>query len=294
MDEFADADRLFDQLRAASDEQERRRCRAAIVTRFLPLADRIAFRFVGRGEPSDDLQQVARLALVKTVDRFDPAKGPFMALAVPTILGDVRRHFRDNTWTAHVPRRVKETNRRVRATIDPLSQRLGRAPTATELAAELDVAREDVVQSVGAAYAYRPASLDTAPLGADPDQGHATATLGVEEQGFSRVEDAITVASLVCELSGREREIVHLRFCECLTQTQIAARLGLSQVHVSRLLSTILDQMRARLGSEKLSSHPPYRLTGCANEIRPAGGTRGNGRETRCGESAKIGAAQHS
>jgi RNA polymerase sigma-B factor len=282
VDEFDRMDGLFDQLAAARDEQERRRCRAAIVTGFLPLADHIAFRFVGRGEPSEDLQQVARLALVKAVDRFDPIKGPFMALAVPTILGDLRRHFRDNTWALHVPRRVKETHRRVRAMIDPLSQRLGRAPTASELAAELGVCRDDVVQSALAAYGYRPASLDAAPPSADADHGFDMGRPGTEEHGFSRVEDAMTVASLVCELSEREREIVHMRFSERLTQTRIAARLGTSQVHVSRLLSTILERMRSRLWAERLKCEPPYSHRDFKRpEAWAAGGNRSDSRDAR-------------
>jgi RNA polymerase sigma-B factor len=249
-DDYTKVEGDFSQLMAIEDRDERRRCRAYIITKCLPLADHIAYRFAGRGEPSDDLIQTARLGLVKTVDRYQPDKGRFLAFAVPTILGEVRRHFRDNTWSMRVPRKLKDTHRRVRDAIDPMSQRLGRAPTARELAAELGVEYEDVAESMDTAYAYRPLSLDAARPG-DEDTGHTLGTKqGAEDQRYNTIEDVIAVSELITELSNRERAILNMRFCECLTQTEIARVLGISQVHVSRLLSTTLDRLRTRLLSD--------------------------------------------
>jgi RNA polymerase sigma-B factor len=257
-DDYTEVEDDFFQLLRADDEADRRRYRAQIITRCLPLADHIAYRFVGRGEPSDDLIQVARLGLVKAVDRYDPDKGRFLAFAVPTIIGEVRRHFRDNTWGMRVPRKLKDTHRRVRDAIDPMSQRLGRAPTACELAAELDVDCEDVVQSVAATYAYRPLSLDAAPPSSDMSDQTLGATHGAEDPHYSTIEDIVAVADLVTELTGREQAILRMRFCNCLTQTEIAKALGISQVHVSRLLSTTLDRLRQRLWSDVAAMLPLF------------------------------------
>ena len=219
--------------------------RSQAITKCLPLADHIAYRFVGRGEPSEDLIQVARLGLVNAVDRYRPDKGRFLAFAVPTILGEVRRHFRDNAWGMRVPRKLKETHLRLRAAIDPMSQRLGRAPTASELATELGLDTEEVAQSLDAAYAFRPMSLDAAVRGS---QGEATAMSlqGADDPRYTTVEDCVTVAHLLTHMSEQDREILRMRFCDCMTQTQIAQRLGKSQVHVSRLLASTLERLRSR------------------------------------------------
>lgn len=255
-DDYAEIEQHFYRLMAVDDEDERRRCRAWIIAKCLPLADHIAYRFVGRGEPSDDLIQVARLGLVKTVDRYNPDKGRFLAFAVPTIIGEVRRHFRDNTWGMRVPRRIKDTHLRVRNAIDPMSQRLGRAPTVAELAAELDLACDDIAQSAEAAYAYRPLSLDTTLPGSDQAEQTLGAMQGAEDPRYDTIEDVVTVADLIPELSDREQAILRMRFCDCLTQTEIAKALGISQVHVSRLLSTTLDRLRRRLWSDAPSVLP--------------------------------------
>ena len=249
-EDYTRVDEDFSELMATEDDDERRRCRARIITKCLPLADHIAYRFVGRGEPSDDLIQTARLGLVKTVDRYRPDKGRFLAFAVPTILGEVRRHFRDNTWGMRVPRRLKDTHRRVRDAIDPMSQRLGRAPTARELAAELDVEYADIAESMETAHAYRPLSLDAAVPGSQ-SAGHTLATKqGSEDLRYNTIEDIMALSELVSELSNRERAILRMRFGECLTQTEIARVLGISQVHVSRLLSMTLERLRTRLLSD--------------------------------------------
>jgi RNA polymerase sigma-B factor len=243
--DYGEIEQLFTRLAESCDERERRRWRCRIITDCVPLADHIAYRFVGRGEPGDDLIQVARLGLVKAIDRYDPRKGRFLSFAVPTITGEVRRHFRDNTWGMRVPRKVKDTQQLVRKVIDPLSQRLARSPTASELAAELDVDCDDVSESLGAGYAYRPLSLEaTTPGGGDQTIG---ARHGAEDQRYGIVEDTIALEHVVKELSQREQEIVRMRYYQCLTQTEIGQRLGLSQVHVSRLLAKTLDRLRRRL-----------------------------------------------
>lgn len=245
LDDYVNVEGHLSALDDVEDEDERRRRRARIITRCLPLADHIAYRFVGRGEPSDDLIQVARLGLVKTIDRYDHRKGRFLAFAVPTILGELRRYFRDNTWGMRVPRRMKETQRQVRDAIDAMSQRLGRAPTPRELAAELDIELEDVVQGMNTS-AYRPLSLDATIPGGESAGQTVGATQGTEDPRFDTIEDLITLSELVSELSAREKVILKMRFGECSTQTEIARALGISQVHVSRLLGTTLDRLRRR------------------------------------------------
>ena len=249
-DDFAQVESWFEQLSRAANDEEERRCRCRIVTCCMPLADHIAYRFVGRGEPVDDLVQVARLGLVKAVDRYRPGEGRFLAFAVPTIMGDVRRYFRDCTWAMHVPRSVKERYRQTRSAIEPLSQRLGRAPTATELAAELGVDRNEVLACLEAAHAYRPMSLGSALTHDGGEPTPLSDRHGAADDRFERVDDDLTVAALVRELSERERSILAMRFEECLTQTQIAQRLGISQVHVSRLLAMILEHLRRRLAED--------------------------------------------
>ncbi|WP_231744886.1 MULTISPECIES: SigB/SigF/SigG family RNA polymerase sigma factor [Mycobacteriaceae] len=242
-DDYDDVHPQCCELRRTPEGARRDSLRCQIITRCLPLADHIAGRFAGRGESADDLRQVARLGLIKAIDRYDPGKGPFLGYAVPTIMGEVRRHFRDHTWVMHVPRRIKDTRQRVCAAIGPMSQRLGRAPTATELAAELGVDRDEVVQSVDAAVAYRPSSLDAAAPG-DGKSEPAAARQGLDDPRYSSVEDALTVAGLVSTLTERERLILRLRFCENLPQSQIGRRLGISQVQVSRLLGATLERLR--------------------------------------------------
>jgi RNA polymerase sigma-B factor len=238
------------QLRQVHDDDEICGRRAQIITTCLPLADHIAYRFAGRGEPDDDLIQVARLGLVKVIDRYDPDKGRFLGYAVRTIMGEVRRHFRDNTWGMRVPRSVKETRLRMREAFDSLAQRLGRTPTARELATELGVGYEEVIQAMEVAHAYRPLSLDAALDGSDTGDQTLGAAQGAKDPRYDTVEDAMAVAAAVPELSRREPVIVRMRFCDCLSQTEIGSALGISQVHVSRLLSAALERLRVRLWSD--------------------------------------------
>jgi RNA polymerase sigma-B factor len=241
---------LFARLADARSDDEFLQWRQRIISRCMPLADHIAFRFVNRGEPREDLLQVARLALVKAVDRYQPSKGRFVSFAVPTIMGEVRRHFRDNTWGMHVPRRVQENHLLVRETAEELSQRLGRAPMVREVAAELDLERQDVAQSIYAGRAYRPMSLDATVPGEQSDAQTLAARQGAEDPSYSKVEDLITLGELVRDLAQRDRMILRMRFYDCLTQKDIAQRLGVSQVHVSRLLSQILEHLRTLMCTE--------------------------------------------
>jgi RNA polymerase sigma-B factor len=232
----------------AADSSEFQRHRDKIVERCLPLADHIARRFEGRGEPRDDLVQVARVGLVNAVVRFDVGAGSdFVSFAVPTIMGEVRRHFRDNSWSVKVPRRLKELHLRLGAATAELSQRLGRAPTATELAAELGMDRAEVVEGLVAGSSYNTLSIDSGS-GSDDDDARAIAdTLGDADAGLDRIEDREALRPLLEALPERERTVLVLRFFDSMTQTQIAARVGISQMHVSRLLAKSLTRLRDQL-----------------------------------------------
>jgi RNA polymerase sigma-B factor len=230
------------------DCMEFQRHRDKIVERCLPLADHIARRFEGRGEPRDDLVQVARVGLVNAVVRFDVEAGSdFVSFAVPTIMGEVRRHFRDNSWSVKVPRRLKELHLRLGTATADLSQRLGRAPTATELAAELGMDRAEVVEGLVAGSSYNTLSIDSVG-GSDDDDARAIAdTLGDVDAGLDQIEDREALRPLLEALPERERTVLVLRFFESMTQTQIAERVGISQMHVSRLLAKSLARLRDQL-----------------------------------------------
>jgi RNA polymerase sigma-B factor len=248
--EYADVLEMFRELATvASDSMEFQRQRDKIVERCLPLADHIARRFEGRGEPRDDLVQVARVGLVNAVVRFDVEAGSdFVSFAVPTIMGEVRRHFRDNSWSVKVPRRLKELHLRLGAATADLSQRLGRAPTATELASELGMERDEVVEGLVAGSSYNTLSIDTGGGSSDDDDSRAIAdTLGDVDTGLDRIEDRESLRPLLEALPERERMVLVLRFFESMTQTQIAERVGISQMHVSRLLAKSLARLRDQL-----------------------------------------------
>ena len=231
-----------------ADSMEFQRQREKIVERCLPLADHIARRFEGRGEPRDDLVQVARVGLVNAVVRFDiDAGSDFVSFAVPTIMGEVRRHFRDNSWSVKVPRRLKELHLRLGAATADLSQRLGRAPTATELAGELGMDRDEVIEGLVAGSSYNTLSIDSGG-GSDDDDARAIAdTLGDVDAGLDQIENRESLRPLLEALPERERTVLVLRFFESMTQTQIAERVGISQMHVSRLLSKSLARLRDQL-----------------------------------------------
>jgi len=258
--DYVDIEPLFERLADADTDEQRRKWRRQIIVGYLPLADRIACRFVGRGEPSDDLIQVARIGLIKTIDRYDPAKGNFVSFAFTIILGELRRHFRDNAWGMHVTRGIKDTHRRVKAATEPLSQRLGRAPTASELAVELDVDRETVSISMGAEYAYRPASLDAHVWASGSADDRMSSLFGADDPRYNAVEDTVAIARSIAKLPDRQQVLLKMRFYECLTQAQIAQYFGVSQVHVSRLLATALACLRTQL-----SDLPSNRIRGQAS-----------------------------
>src|SRR5215218_10259457 len=217
-----------------------------LIERYLPLARHVAARYRGGSEPIEDLQQVAALALVKAIDRFDPERGTsFSSYAVPTISGELRRHFRDHTWSLRVPRGLQELAVKVGKAEPALQLQLGRMPTAAELADHLEVSVEDLLEARDAAGANRMSSLD-APVSSDDDEGASLADLlGTDDDGLENVERVMTVASALAVLDEREREILRLRFTEELTQAAIGERVGLSQMHVSRLIRQALETLRA-------------------------------------------------
>jgi RNA polymerase sigma-B factor len=235
----ADRDRLlrFHAHRGASDREE-------LVRRYLPLARHVAGRYGGGAEPMDDLEQVAALGLIKAIDRFDPTRGTsFSSYAVPTIAGELRRHFRDYTWSLRVPREVQEVAVRMNRVEPQLVAELGRAPTAAELAERLGCGVELALEAREAGVANRTASLD-APVSADDGAAPLAELLGARDSRLDDVERSLALASALECLTDRDREILRLRFQEELTQSEIGARVGLSQMHVSRLIRQALARMR--------------------------------------------------
>ena len=243
--DYADVLEMFSALSVlATGSAEHDRQRDRIIRRCLPLADHCAQRYVGRGEPRDDLIQIARLGLVNAVNRFDVEKGvDFLSFAIPTIMGEINRHFRDNSWAVKVPRRLKETHQQLGAAVAELSQKHGRAPTASELAEKLNMDRAAVVDGLIAGSCYRTLSFD-APVGGDDDAPTLVDTLGHIDDGLGHIENREALRPLLAALPERERTILQLRFFESLTQTEIAGRLGISQMHVSRLLARSLAKLR--------------------------------------------------
>ncbi|MDT2008486.1 RNA polymerase sigma factor SigF [Rhodococcus opacus] len=248
-DEYQDVTAMFEQLAALDEDDPRRsRLRDAVVTRCLPLAEHIARRFDGRGEAHDDLVQVARLGLVNSVDRFDVERGSdFVSFAVPTIMGEVRRHFRDTGWAVRVPRRMKELHLALSQAVAELSQSLGHAPTVSELAEHLDLEQEEVAQGLLAGNAYQTVSVDNTSSDRAGELSMVE-TLGDYDAAMDDVENHETLRPLLQSLPERERTVLMLRFFGNMTQTQIADRVGISQMHVSRLLAKTLTSLRDQLG----------------------------------------------
>lgn len=247
--EYAHLAPLFDKLAALpAGHPEREALRDELVTGHLPVVRHIARRFANRGEPVDDLEQAGTVGLINAVDRFSPDRGvDFLSYAVPTITGEVRRHFRDRTWAMRVPRRLKEMQSAITSAVGPLSQELGRAPKPSEIAERLGMPTEDVLEGLDAQQAYRGPSLDELVSGADAPLSD---TLGSADAELDKVEYRQTLAPLLDELPARERTILVLRFFGNKTQTQIADEIGISQMHVSRLLARTLARLRERLGED--------------------------------------------
>ena len=247
--EYADVLEMFRQLQGTTeDSADHIAQRDAIIERCLPLADHIARRFEGKGEARDDLLQVARIGLINAVKRFDVEMGSdFASFAVPTIMGELRRHFRDNSWSVKVPRRMKELHLQIGTASAEMSQRLGRAPTATELATELGIDRDEVLDGLMAGSSYKTTSIDGSAGSGSDDRPSLAETLGDVDPGLENVEYREALRPLLEELPERERTVLVLRFFESMTQSQIAAKVGISQMHVSRLLAKTLAQLREKL-----------------------------------------------
>jgi len=246
--------------RAAATRQERflfRRyqsegdlaARRQLIERYLPLARSLARRYDGRGESFDDLVQVASLGLVKAIDRFDAERGlSFSSYAVPTMLGELRRYFRDTSWSLHVPRAMQERVLKVNGALERLSGELGRSPSPQQVADELGLPVEEVLEAIEANTAYATSSLDTPMRSADDGSQTIAETIGATDDRFELIEGCASISQALKTLPERERLILQLRFVEDLTQSEIAQRIGVSQMHVSRLIRQALERVRAAAG----------------------------------------------
>jgi RNA polymerase sigma-B factor len=233
----------------AADDPERVRLRAWVIEWYLPMSVFLARRFGGRGELLDDLRQVAAVGLIKAVDRFDPARGgDFASYAIPTIVGEIKRHFRDKTWAVRVPRRLQELKLRLPAVTEELLQTLRRVPTSAELAQRLGISERDMVSAQLSANAYRPFPIDRGISGGP--QLRAVDRLGGPDPDLEAADDRTTLRGLLARLPVRERRILAMRFEADMSQTQIAAAVGVSQMQVSRLLAKSLAQLREALITE--------------------------------------------
>jgi RNA polymerase sigma-B factor len=224
------------------------RARDALIEQELPLVHALARRYAGRGEPIEDLIQVGSIGLIKAIDRFDSERGvELRAYAIPTILGELKRHFRDKGWAVHVPRRLKDLHVRLTQLVEELGATLGRSPTITELAAASFADEEEVVEALEIRHAYNPVTslLGSGDLEDDVD---ATEAIGGDDPGFEATEDRALIRPGIDVLDERGRTILRLRFYEGMTQSEIAAELGISQMHVSRLIRRSLEQARLELG----------------------------------------------
>ena len=242
---------LFVQLSELPEHDPRRaRLRDELVELHLPLVEYLARRFRNRGEMLDDLIQVATIGLIKSVDRFDLERGvEFSTYATPTIVGEIKRHFRDKGWAIRVPRRLQELKLALTKATSELSQANGRAPTVHELAEHLGLSEEEVLEGLESANAYSAVSLD-APDGGDDDSPAVADSLGMVDEALEGVEYRESLKPLLEKLPAREKKILMLRFFGGMTQSQIAAELGISQMHVSRLLARTLAQLRTGLLAE--------------------------------------------
>jgi RNA polymerase sigma-B factor len=235
---------LFAALAAASGPDSRRRAREDLVHLHLPLVHHCARRFRNRGEPFDDLVQVGTIGLLKSIDRFETERGvEFSTYATPTIIGEIKRYFRDKGWAIRVPRRLQELRMQITAATAELTQSLGRSPTARELAAAIGCSVEEIVEGLESSHAYATLSLDAT----DEHQGGGASMLdaiGVDDDNLEHVEIRESLKPLLDDLEPREKRILLLRFFKNMTQSQIAEEIGISQMHVSRLLTRTLAQLR--------------------------------------------------
>jgi RNA polymerase sigma-B factor len=240
--------------RQATDEETRARLRQLAIMEKISLPETLARNYRGRGEAVTDLTQVATVGLIKAVDRYEADAGPgFTAYAIPTIVGEIKRHFRDKGWTIRVPRRLQEIGMALPKARSALSQRLGRSPTVAEVADALDLSEDEVIEAIDAAQVYRPNSLSTPVDGSDGTAGAPLLgdVLGAPDERYDLVDNRESLRPLVKELPEREQRILALRFYGNLTQAEIAARIGVSQMHVSRLLSRALARLREGLTADR-------------------------------------------
>ncbi|RZT82385.1 RNA polymerase sigma-28 (SigD/FliA/WhiG) subunit [Micromonospora violae] len=242
-------DLLADLAVTPADDPHRPALRDRTIEAWLPLARHLARRYSGRGAPDDDLAQTAFVGLIKAVDNFDHSRGiDFSGYAIPTIIGEIKRYFRDRTWSVRVPRRLQELRLSISAANSTLTQNLGRSPTVADVAAYLDVSEETVLEGLEGARAYRATSLST-PTGADGSR-ELSDTLGDDDHAFDLVEIRVALGPALATLPERERQILSLRFHGNLTQAQIADRIGVSQMHVSRLITRSLAALRRQLSDD--------------------------------------------
>jgi RNA polymerase sigma-B factor len=227
--------------------------REELVERFMPLARRLAARYAGGAEPFDDLVQVASVGLVKAIDRFDPVRGTaFSTFAVPTILGELKRHFRDRGWSVHVPRDVQERILKVERALADLPSKLGHSPTVQEIAARIEATDEEVLEAMHAAQGHHAVSLDaSSSIGDGDDPGPLRDRIGEEDLAFDTVEYGEAIGPILQEISERDRKVLHLRFVEDMTQSEIAEQVGVSQMHVSRILRATIEKLRKQIPEEE-------------------------------------------
>ncbi|WP_067508281.1 RNA polymerase sigma factor SigF [Actinoplanes sp. TFC3] len=243
----ARASELMDRfVRLPIEHPARTSARERAIEAWLPMARHLARRYANRGEPLDDLVQVAVVGLIKAVDRYEPERGvEFAAFAIPTVVGEIKRHFRDRTWSVRAPRRLQELRQAITGATNTLTHDLGHSPTVADVASYLGVTEEDVIEGLEGARAYRATSLST-PVGPG-ETGELGDMLGGDDEGFALVEARLALGPALATLSERERSILMLRFFGNLTQTQIADQVGVSQMHVSRLISKSLEKLRTHL-----------------------------------------------
>ncbi len=234
---------------SAGREEVQQGYRDQLVQLHLPLVDHCARRFRNRGEPYDDLLQVGTIGLIKAVDRFDVERGvEFSTYATPTIVGEIKRHFRDKGWTIRVPRRLQELRLSIGAATADLTQELGRSPTPSEIADRLDVSVEDVIEGIESSGAYSTLSLESGE--SEDGVGSLLDTMGSVDENIATVDVRESLKPMLAQLPAREKKILLLRFFRGMTQSQIAAEIGVSQMHVSRLLNRTLAQLRDGLHDE--------------------------------------------
>ncbi len=245
---------LFAQLGdESSTEAERSHYRDELVHLHLPLVEHFARRFLNRGEPFDDLLQVGTIGLIKAIDRFDNDRGvEFSTYATPTIVGEIKRHFRDRGWAIRVPRRLQELRLSITTATADLTQQLGRSPTVSELAGRIGVSEEEIIEGLESSNAYSTLSLD-APDSSEDSALSMIDVIGGDDESLEHVENRETIKPLLEALDPREKHILTLRFFRGMTQSQIAAEIGISQMHVSRLLARTLARLRESLDEPSAS-----------------------------------------